>query len=508
VGIGQRFNLSRTAWAALVLCTLAAVILAPSFILGPGPTHSQAFNYVWTSQIGDAMGRGELYPRWLPDSFEGLGSPAFYFYPPLTFWIAGGLDALGLTTLRAINLTQLLALLGSGAAMYAWLRYRGTRPLLGAALYMVAPYHTLDLYWRGAMAEYMAFIWFPLIALGIEALPKRWAPPLLTISVAGLAITHLPMLVLVVVFLAAPLAIRKVAANRNALLPGLVAALIGLGIAALYLIPALTLLDQVNSDQLWAPYFNHHFWDIWRWRDITDFKRALVCIALIAMLAAIRSKSIWTWLALAIGLAAFGLLPVWDLPGLFQVQFPWRVLGLMEFVAITALVSRPPQRVVLALMLALAIYPISTVAIIALTSPSQDDPKAYAELRRTMPDASEYLPRGLRFRTRILSEYPANLAPFRYMPRAQQRIVVTRAGQVVVHRAAFPIWRITRDGRTIPSRGPLITFAAEPGVYHLEWQRLWQERVGGWISLASLALLALISARAVLARPAARRPSQ
>lgn len=37
---------------------------------------------------------------------------------------------------------------------------------LGAAAYMMAPYHTVDLYFRGAHAELMSFIFLPLIFRG------------------------------------------------------------------------------------------------------------------------------------------------------------------------------------------------------------------------------------------------------------------------------------------------------------------------------------------------------
>lgn len=49
---------------------VAAVLMLPAFLFGPGDSHSAAYNYIWTSQFGSEMAQGNLYPRWLPDSFE------------------------------------------------------------------------------------------------------------------------------------------------------------------------------------------------------------------------------------------------------------------------------------------------------------------------------------------------------------------------------------------------------------------------------------------------------
>jgi len=103
----------------LAIFVVALTIMTPALVWGPGATDSGIYNFIWTRQFGEAMASGQFYPRWLPDSFEGLGSPTFYFYPPFAFWVSGALDALGFPTLQAINGAAALLLLGSGASMYA-----------------------------------------------------------------------------------------------------------------------------------------------------------------------------------------------------------------------------------------------------------------------------------------------------------------------------------------------------------------------------------------------------
>ncbi|HEX6860202.1 MAG TPA: hypothetical protein VF138_08410 [Caulobacteraceae bacterium] len=472
-------------WPVLIL--LAAAIVVPNFLFGPGLTDSQVYNYIWTAQFADAISAGEFYPRWLPDSFEGLGSPTFYFYPPFAFWVAGALDALGLTTLQAINAAGFLLLLASGLTMYVWLKSQGGRALLGAALYMVAPYHLLDLYSRGALAEFAAFVWLPLIALAIEALPKRWAPPLLAVSFAGLILSHLPTALLAGLFLIAPLAVRKVRQDRDALLPGLVAGALGLALCAFYLLPALTLQEHVSISLLWSDFYGPSHWRLDK--ASTLYLLSLAPIAPAMALLALPSRSFWAGVTVVAALAALQLIPViWHIPLLAKVQFPWRLLAVVEFAAITAVSFRAPRRLWLKAALVLLAAPYLVNGIRAgrmLTAP-----RDYTSVNRVLPDAPEYLPRGFDVSAVGDRMRAVDLSPYRALPSPPT--MVRSAGAITVRRFAFPIWRVEKEGIEVKSHGPLITFQATPGVYRVVRVRLWQERLGALVSLlAALSLLAM-----------------
>jgi uncharacterized membrane protein len=473
----------------LLLIPLAVAVMAPSLLLGPSHTHSQLYNFIWTRQFADAMAAGELYPRWLPASFEGLGSPTFYFYPPLTFWVSGGLDALGLSSLQAINVAVLMLLIASGLTMYLWLSYRGTRPLLGAALYMLAPYHLNDWYVRGALAEFAAFVWLPLIALGIEALPKRWAPPLLAVSFAGLIITHLPVALLTTVFLIAPLALHRAWKDRSALAPGILAGVLGLALAAFYLLPALTLREHVSSQLLWGVHYQPSRWFVWN-APPDWFTFGLLPITIGMAMLSLGARSVWTAIAIVGAAVSVGLTPfVWDLPLLAQAQFPWRLLCVVEFAAITSLMGKPPRPLltcVAAAFLLVALIVGIKGAVIAMHIRTD-----YRELSALMPDPPEYLPRGFDVSEIADQQRRLDLTPYRKLPSAAGDIVVEKSGPVTVRRSAFPIWRVQKDGVYVPTRGPLITFDATPGTYRVVRVTLWQEWAGALISAAALLLLAL-----------------
>lgn len=473
-------------WSVGLLALVALLIMLPTLLLGPGYSHSVSYNYIWTSQFGDEMAKGNLYPRWLPDSFEGLGSPTFYFYPPITFWVAGAFDAVGLSTLAAINMTGLLALLLSGVAMYHWLSERGTYPLLGAILYMAAPYHLMDFYVRGALAEFTAFIWYPLIALAIARLPERRGVVLLTLSYGGFILTHLPMAMLTGFFLIVPLGLHRMLQNRRVFWPLAASGALAISLAAFYLLPALTLQAHVSSQLLWGPWYRPSSWGLLAPGSLLQVLSipALV-IGLISL--SLGARSIWTLISLVAGLAALGLIPfIWDIPPFSRAQFPWRLLGLIEFAAITAMLSCRPKPIFLGLGMGLVLF--AYMKWIPQSAEYLTKAVPYSSIARELPDAVEYLP--AEFDTRLIREIDRwpNLKTWRSI-EAGDEVVVDRSGEVMMRRAAFPIWRVMRDEEVVPYQGPVIHFHARPGHYQIERVYLWQEWVGAIISLGALLLL-------------------
>ncbi|CAN5209736.1 hypothetical protein BH10PSE12_BH10PSE12_37420 [soil metagenome] len=477
-------NIDRKSAATIFAVALLAML--PSFLFGPGATHSAPYNFMWIGQFGDAMANGNLYPRWFSASFEGLGAPTFYFYPPLAYWVGGAAHALGVSVLQAINVSGLVLLFASGLTMYLWLAARGTRPLLGAILYMVFPYHLIDFYIRGALAEFAAFIWIPLIALAIERLPQRRGIVLLAVSLGGLAISHLPMAMLAGLFLMAPLIGQRAWKDRAVILPAVCGIGIGFALAGFYLVPALTLQSHISTVMLWSGGYLPSHWSVRaaKWSMLPAISAAMALLSL-------PSRSLWTGIAVVGSVAALNLMPfLWDVPPLYKAQFPWRLLCLVEFSAVTALVSCRPRIVPLYLGIALLVPPYIHGALVAWGDIVR--PVDYANIARTMPEAPEYLPVGADLSGMTDDHHIARLDSYRGFVRDTD-ITVSHPGPVSLHHAAFPIWQVTQDGRPIASTGPMITFYARPGHhYRVERVIIWQEVVGPILSLLAALLLALV----------------
>ncbi|RVT42225.1 YfhO family protein [Sphingobium algorifonticola] len=475
------------------LFLVAAAVMAPSILMGPGVSHSSTYNFVWTSQFGDALRQGTLYPRWLPGSFEGMGAPVFFFYPPLAFWLSGGLDALGLSTEQAINGAAFVVLLLSGLAMHHWLKERSQWPLAGAIAYMVAPYHLLDFGVRGALAEFASFIWLPLIALGIARLPERRGVLLLGCSFAGMILTHLPMATLTGLFLIAPLVVWRIRSDRTLLLPAIGAGLLGVALSAFYLLPAAMLQAHISVKALWAPYYNPVNWHFFWHPDDTLGNLQMLGLGLIALSLAVPARNIWTVLTIVTAVAAIGIVPfLWLIPPLDKVQFPWRLLGVTEFVAITALFTARVRLkpLYLAAGAALLIVPYALLAQYSLIAmQKQPDRAALA----TLPDAVEYVPPTYNYWPIIDRRRMLDLRQYRDLPRGTA-ITVDRPGPVTMGRWDFPAFAVEHEGKRIPSAGPILHFeASAPGTYRIVRVWLWQEVVGGILSVLAVLAAAMLA---------------
>jgi hypothetical protein len=226
----------------LGILVLASVIMIPVFVKGFPEGYDAVRHYRWTSQFIEALRDGAIYPRWLPTANDGQGSPVPLYYPPLPFYAAAGFSWVTGNTLRAISASCWLALALSGLTMYGFSRSFLSSGLsfAAAAMYMLAPYHIVDLYQGSTVSEFWAFAWAPLLFEAARRASTRPALPAiacLAMAYALLVFTHVPLLLLI----SLTLVIYAALLTRNArkLLPVAGGLALGAGIGAIFLIPVL-----------------------------------------------------------------------------------------------------------------------------------------------------------------------------------------------------------------------------------------------------------------------------
>lgn len=141
---------------------------------------------------------GQIPCRWVPDMGYGFGFPLFNFYPPLPYLIGQAIRLVGFSFVDTIKLVFLMSFLASGVTMYFLAKeffgkYGG---VISAIFYIWAPYHSVDIYVRGAMNEAWALVWFPLILwsgyrliISEDSNFKKWVLAL-SLSWAGLLLSH------------------------------------------------------------------------------------------------------------------------------------------------------------------------------------------------------------------------------------------------------------------------------------------------------------------------------
>jgi hypothetical protein len=401
--------------------------MGPELATGLTVTDSYRFNLLWPEQFGELFRSGHLYPRWLPRSWEGMGSPVFYFYPPLFFWVAAIVDAGfggALPPEKFVPLASLVVLAVSGIAMRSWIRTQSSerRANLGAIAYMLAPYHLYDIYGRGALAEATAYASIPILMLGLAKLGENRTRylPLVALGYAALLFSHLPTALLVSLFLIPPyvaFVARRSARPVQFVSLALLGGLLGAALGAIYVLPALELLRYVSPSVLSGSFYQPENWFYWHLRVGpvgTPRMFLIIPVSLAALLfaaGAARSSRLarqrseilfWAGLTALLVLLIAGVLPiVWKLPGLSMVQFPWRGLVLAEFTGVTMLaISAPSLRNVAtaagALALAFAYAVLVLMAGYTIGRTSNGQVRTAAELRSKYWDAPEYLPAGTR----------------------------------------------------------------------------------------------------------------
>jgi hypothetical protein len=184
----------------LIVCAAASEIVIPFFkhsLASDGPAA-----LVWIDTFAAQLGSGVLWPRWIPDAYAGLGSPTFYFYPPLAYFCAGPLKLIfsSASTLTIFWISSSAATIASAIAFYALakrLTPSAKSRWLSALIYGFAPYRIFTLFSRSGLSEHFAFIWPPLILLALlnifDSKRPRWRDvALCACSIALLLISHLP----------------------------------------------------------------------------------------------------------------------------------------------------------------------------------------------------------------------------------------------------------------------------------------------------------------------------
>ncbi len=191
---------------------------------------------------------GQVPCRWVPDMGYGFGFPLFNFYPPLPYLVGEIFRVLGYSFVETAKLTFAFAFILSGITMYLLSKefFGRIGGVLSAVFYIWAPYHSVDIYVRGAMNEAWALVWFPLIFLSSYKLIKsrkeeesKWIV-VLAISYAALFLSHNLMVMIFTPFFAIWILIHLFRfSSWNKIPVLLLSGLWGLGLSAYFTLPAL-----------------------------------------------------------------------------------------------------------------------------------------------------------------------------------------------------------------------------------------------------------------------------
>ncbi len=356
-----------------VILIAAAVATSPLKIFNFSCGHDFDFHLVSWFDALHAWSQGVVYPHWASSPNYGAGEPRFIFYPPLTWMLGAALGRVFPWVYVPIVLTFLL-LSAMGFATRALAREAlNERPAtLAGCTVIFSAYALFTVYERSAYAELCGGFWMPLLLLFIlregrptapEA-PKRTnfercfggAAVPLAMVVAGAWLSNAPVGVMACYLLAAcALAVAFLLRSWIPVVRAAAGVVLGLGLAAFYLVPAAWEQRWVDIRQATDDpgllvqnsfIFGRHSSPLLEQHDIELFKVSCIAVAMTGLALAglvvswkrrgLPGRRFW-WIPLAlIPVVVFILqtpitLPVWNaLPKLQFLQFPWRWLVVQE----------------------------------------------------------------------------------------------------------------------------------------------------------------------------------
>jgi hypothetical protein len=344
----------------LPLCTIllvSVILMLPIWWFGfPLSGHDTGAHVNWQHFFSRQLWNGDLYPRWLAGINDGLGSPVFFIYPPLSQYAAALLAPFSDSpawVYQRVGIAATAAFVVSGMGAYFWL-YEVTKDrisaLTGAFVFLLAPYHLLtDTYVRAAYAELWAFAWAPFSLLALHLFRKKLITALLlyTGATVALLLSHAPSCIaLLPAYLAYAGLLSMMYKEKRIFLWSVLATFLALLIAGAYLATALTHQQYINSSALYSGYNNFFQWLLGsgkRWPTLIT-EQVIIGTALTQCSAAAffgfivikrttpasRSRQL-AWFSMLVSfltlfLASVFSKPVWDLvPFAQKIQFPWRL---------------------------------------------------------------------------------------------------------------------------------------------------------------------------------------
>jgi len=388
-------------------------------------------------------------------------------------------------------------------------------------LYALGPYHFgVDLLERQAIAEVANFVAFPLVFGCLVRMARgRGSTAAYAGAYALMVMAHLPTALLASGMLVPWFAALR--PPRRAWARFAAGTVLGVLLSGVYLVPALASTAWVSLDGMWDGRFSYDRWFLLDGVAAPDagFEETLRGVALVLTVGAagalpsLRRPLRGPGCAfLAIVPAAWFLMtpmsrPLFEhLPFLDRVQFPWRVLALLEFGVIAALAPAlrgAPGRAGFALIAAGAL--VVGGRNLAHHVAASGDAAHEAELRRALEsprDQRDFRPRGARLpdagQPRVAG--PATVVSWR--PRTIiLEVDPARPSDLVVRQFRYPGWRAVAEpgNRPLPdpgrTTGGLLRIAVPAGTERVRLElRPTGPEIAGWL-LSGLGLVAVIALR-------------
>lgn len=360
----------------IVIIVASVIVLTPAVfnLLGPGYFNMHDdLQVMRLFEMGKCFNDGQIPCRWVPDMAWGYGQPMFNFYSAFPYYFGYVLKILfSLSFMGTVKLMFIASFVIAFIGMYKlvsnmWGRFAG---FFAAVLYTYAPYHSLDIYVRGAMSESFALALLPFVFFYLKRLIEKSNYTnfaLASIFLAFLFATHNISTMMYAPITGLWVLYHVISEKKiKVLVPVFLSVVFGIGLSAFFIIPVFVEKGLIQSQFLTMDYldYNAHFvtikqlffdrsWghgaSIWGPNDEISFQIGwphwllAILAGFLASIRLVQSKFKESKrYVLPIGIVGLGFLsalmthsksvPLWTaFPLLSFVQFPWRFLGPVIF---------------------------------------------------------------------------------------------------------------------------------------------------------------------------------
>lgn len=484
---------------------------------------------------------GNLVPRWAGNLNWGYGHPILMFLYPLPSYIGSFFHAIGIPLVESTKLVLALSYIASVLSFFVWasVQWSPIAGFVGALLYGFAPYRFVDLYVRGAIGEHMAFIFPPIIFMGLLGLArnkKYWPGLVLTSGVAGLLLSHNAvslMIFPIVLLYGIYLLILESKKQKEFALKATWYIFLGFAISAFFWMPALlegkyTLRDIVTKGEFSTRFvhINEFFYVPWYNPGNSYVSKSLGISQWIVVALALMLGFFWKnirhitfiWgvmviLGFSLSIQTVWSLPLWDTITILQkFQFPWRFLTITVLTIATLgsfITFIFPKKLQIILVGVAMVAVITTIQMWKAKSYTIRPQNYYTDVYDSTTDTGESSPiwsvrfmESRPFRAIQVIEGEATVsATIRSSTVHAYTINSLKKSRIVENTLYFPGWRVFVDDVPVyvefqdPAYRGLMTFWLEPGIHtvRVEFTQTKLRRTADFISITGLFILIIVS---------------
>lgn len=224
----------------------------------------------------DSLKEGNIPPIWNEYVLHGYGYPLYLFIYPLPYYFSSFFHSVGFSFINSIKIILIFAYIFSGIGMYVFVKEElknSISAFTASIFYLFAPYHLVDMHFRVAIGENLAFMFLPFCFYSIKkmssSLSRIWII-FFSISFALLILSHQAVSLISVPFLFVYvfLLYRRIKQKKEFIVFASTAFLISLLLSLFYWFPVIIEARYTNlfsKNSVSFPSFFDFIYSPWRW---------------------------------------------------------------------------------------------------------------------------------------------------------------------------------------------------------------------------------------------------